>query len=378
MTNRHLELGIFAPTIGAMPPAAERSFCLISSAEQRTDITYAYNRRLVEILDRAGLEFFFMAQRMGAGFGPSRFWGTSLDSFTTAAALATMTQRLKIVSTVHTALFHPGTVARIGATLDQISNGRWGLNIVSGWSKKDFDMLGVPLREHDERYQLSAEFIEVLKKFWTEDWFDYTGRYFTIRRGVCEPKPLSPTCPPLYNAGSSSAGRDMTARYCDYYFTAGVTPEQVKAEVDDIHERAAACGREVRCVSYIFVLCRDTEAQVQKEVVEALAQADHEGAREFVEALAGQTLGTLRSAFGEGSVDDLVQRAILGVGSPVVGTPEQVADKLSQLQTAGLDGVLFTFRHVEEDLKAFIEQVLPRLEHLGVRQSRQESHYAKH
>jgi len=97
MANRHLELGVFAPTIGCMPPAASRSFCLISSAEQRTDTTFAYNRRLAEILEQAGLEIFFMAQRMGAGFGPSRFWGTALDSFTTAAALAMVTERLKII-----------------------------------------------------------------------------------------------------------------------------------------------------------------------------------------------------------------------------------------------------------------------------------------
>ena len=367
-TRRHLELGAFAPTVGCMPPAASRSFCLVSGVEQRTDITFDYNQRIAKILDQAGLEVFFMAQRMGAGFGPSRFWGTALDSFTTASALAMVTQRLRIISTVHTALFHPGTVARIGATLDQISAGRWGLNIVSGWTKKDFDMLGVPLREHDERYRMSAEFIEVLKKFWTEDWFDYEGTHFSIHRGVCEPKPAHLPYPPLYNAGSSPAGRDLAARYCDYYFTAGSTPQQVKAEVDDIRSRAAAYGRQVRCVTYLFVMCRETEAQTQQEIEETFAQADYEGAREFVEGLAGQTLGTLTSALGEGSVEEMVRQVVLGAGSPLIGTPDHVADGLQQLQQAGVDGVLFTFRHVIEELEAFIEKVLPRLERLGVRQ----------
>lgn len=370
MTHQHLALGVFAPTIGSMPPAAGRSFCLISAAEQRTDITFAYNCQIADILERAGLEIFFMAQRMGAGFGPSRFWGTALDSFTTAAALAMVTARLKIISTVHTALLHPGVVARIGATLDQISGGRWGLNIVSGWAAKDFHMLGVPLREHDERYRLSAEFIEVLKKFWTEDWFDYTGRYFTIRQGVCEPKPIRRPHPPLYNAGSSPAGRDLTTRYCDYYFTGAATPEQLRAEVADIHQRAAAYGRQVSCLTYVFVLCRDSEVQAQQEVEEIFAQADSAGAREFIEALSGQTLGSLRSAFGQGSVEDMIQRAILGVGSPIIGTPDQVAEALSRLHEAGVGGVLLTFRHVREELEAFIAQIVPRLEQMGVRQSR--------
>jgi FMNH2-dependent dimethyl sulfone monooxygenase len=368
--TRHLELGVFAPTVGCMPPAGNQSFMLISAAEQRTDITFASNRRLAEILERAGLEIFFMAQRMGAGFGPSRFWTTSLDSFATAAALATVTERIKIVSTVHTALFHPGVVARMGATLDQISNGRWGLNIVSGWSEKDFHMLGIPLREHEERYRLSAEFIEVLKKFWTTDWFDYTGQYFTIHQGTCEPKPVQYPHPPLYNAGSSPAGRDLTARYCDYYFTGAPTVEQVKGEVADIRARAAAYGRQVRCLTYVFILCRDSERQAQKEVEEILAQGDYKGAREFVEALSGQTLGTLRSALGEGSVEELLRRAVLGVGSPIIGTPEQVTEALSQLQEAGIDGVLVTFRHMTEELQEFVEKIVPRLEQIGARQPR--------
>jgi len=370
MAHQHLELGVFAPTIGCMPPAASQSFCLISAAEQRTDITFAYNREIAEMLERAGFELFFMAQRMGAGFGPSRFWGTALDSFTTAAALAAVTERLKIISTVHTALLHPGVVARMGATLDQISGGRWGLNIVSGWVEKDFHMLGVPLREHDERYRLSAEFIEVLKKFWTEDWFDYTGRYFTIRQGVCEPKPIQRPYPPLYNAGSSPAGRDLTARYCDYYFTGAPTPEQVRGEVADIHRRAAAYGRRVSCLTYGFILCRDSEAQAQQEIEEIFAQADYAGATEFIEGLSGQTLGTLSSAFGQGSVEDMVRAAVLGVGRPIIGTPDHVAEVLGQLHAAGVDGVLLTFRHVQEELETFISQIVPLLEHKGVRQPR--------
>ncbi len=367
MTGRHLELGVFAPTIGCMPPAAPRSFMLISAAEQRSDITFAYNRRLAEVLERAGFEVFFMAQRMGRGFGPSRFWTTALDSFTMAAALATVTKKLRLVSTVHTALFHPGVVARIGATLDQVSGGRWGLNIVSGWAERDFYMLGLPLREHDERYRLSAEFIEVLKLFWTQDDFGYAGRYFTIHQGTCEPKPASP--PPLYNAGSSPAGRDLAARYCDFYFTGAANLELLREEVDDMRRRAFAYGREIRILTYVFVLCRDRESRVQEEVDEILARADWEGAREFVEAISGQTWGTLRSALGEGSVEQMVRRAILGVGTPILGTPDQVAETLRSLYEAGVDGVLLTFRHMIEELEEFIERVLPRLRAMGLRRS---------
>src|SRR5581483_657280 len=289
MANRHLELGVFAPTIGCMPPQGKSSFMLVSSAEQRTEPTFEYNRRVAEMLDRAGLEVFFMAQR-GRGFGPSDFWGTSLDSITSAAALAMVTKHLRIISTVHTAFLHPGVVARMGATLDQVSNGRGGLNLVSGWSHKDFEMMNIPFLAHDERYRQTAEFVEVLKNFWTTDWFDYHGSYFAIQQGSCNPKPAR--LPPLYNAGSSPAGKDFTARYCDWYFTGAVTLPQVKAEIADVRTRAAQYGRNIRFITYVFVLCRDTQAQAEKEADEILSQADFTAAQELIEGITGQTVGT--------------------------------------------------------------------------------------
>jgi alkanesulfonate monooxygenase SsuD/methylene tetrahydromethanopterin reductase-like flavin-dependent oxidoreductase (luciferase family) len=321
------------------------------------------------MLDRAGLEVFFMAQR-GRGFGPSDFWGTSLDSLTTAAALATVTKQIRVVSTVHTAFLHPGVLARMGSTLDQVSNGRWGLNLVSGWSHKDFEMMHIPFLAHDERYQQTAEFVEVLEKFWTTDWFDYHGKYFTIKQGISNPKPTR--LPPLYNAGSSPAGKDFTARYCDWYFTGAVTPQQVAAEIADVRARAVKHGRDIRFITYVFVLCRETEAQAEKEAEEILALGDFPAAQELVEGLTGQTIGTAASIMGQGvTPEQMLAAVVLGVGSAkFIGTPQQVARKLAQLQQAGIEAVGLTFRHVEEEMADFIDKVLPLLEDMGVRRRR--------
>ena len=371
MSDRHLELGLFAPTVGSMPPAGKPGAFLLSHVEQRTEPTFDYNLRLAQMLDRAGLEVFFMAQRGGKGFGSSRFWGTSLDSFTTASALAMATERLQLISTVHTAFFHPGLVARIGATLDQISRGRWRLNIVSGWAENDFHMLDIPLIEHDARYRRSAEFVEVLNKFWTEDWFDYTGEYYTITQGTCAPKPVSP--PLLYNAGSSTAGREFAARYCDWFFTAAITPEAVKEEIADVQARAAKYGRKLRIITYALVMCRESEAAAEQEIEEILAQGDYDGARELLAGISGQTLGTAKSVLGEGGgLEDMLKSLVLGVGSSkLIGPPQKVAHDLARLHRAGVDAIGLTFRHTEEELADFIQQVVPLLEHRGVRRPRQ-------
>ena len=369
MSDRHLELGVFAPTIGCSPSFGTNAFVLVSSAEQRTEPTFAYNLRVAELLDQAGLEVFFMAQRGGAGFGPARFWSNSLDSFTTAAGLAMATQNLKLISTVHTAFYHPGVVARIGATLDQISHGRWALNIVSGWAESDFRMLDIPLLEHDKRYAQSTEFVEILQKFWTEDWFDYTGEYFCINQGTCHPKPAQP--PPLYNAGSSPVGRNFAAQYCDWYFAGAQSLEQLAQEIADVRALAEQRGREVKVIVYLFMLCRDTEEAAQKEVEEIFAHADFESAKDWLETLTGQTVGTVASTLGQGlSVEEMLRGVVLGVGSgKLIGTPEHVAQDLAQFQEAGVDAVGLTFRHVEEELRDFIDKVLPILERKGVRRT---------
>lgn len=367
MSDRHLELGVFAPTIGCAPSFGKNAFALVSSAEQRTEPTYDYNLRIAQLLDRSGLEIFFMAQRGGAGFGPARFWSYSLDSFTTAAGLAMATRNLQLISTVHTAFYHPGMVARMGATLDQISQGRWALNLVSGWAEQDFRMLDIPLLEHDKRYAQSTEFVEVLKKFWTEDWFDYAGEFFSISQGTCYPKPARP--PRLYNAGSSPVGRDFAARHCDWYFAGAQAPELLAEEVADVRARAAKQGRTVKVIIYLFVLCRDTEAAAHAEVEEIFEHAEFDSAREWLETLTGQTVGTVASTLGQGvSVEDMLRSVVLGVGSgKLIGTPEQVAHALTQFHAAGADAVGLTFRHVEEELRDFTTTVVPLLEREAVR-----------
>src|SRR5207247_10546156 len=154
------------------------------------------------------------------------------------------------------------------------------------------------------------------------------------------------------------AGKAFTARYCDWYFTGAVTPEQVKAEIADVRARAAAYGREVRFITYIFVLCRDSEAQAQQEAEEILAKGDQEGARALIEGLTGQTVGTAASILGPGtSLEDMLRSTVLGVGSgKLIGTPEQVACRLAAFHEAGLDAVGLTCLHVEDEMVALLDQ----------------------
>lgn len=353
-----------------MDPIGPPTMYLVSEVEQEVSITYQANRKLAQLLDRGGLEFFFMAQRGGRGFGESRFWSHALDSFTVAAAIADATERLHVISTVHTAFYHPAMVARMGATLDQISRGRWGLNLVSGWAKPEFEMIDIPFLDHGARYRQTEEFADVLRLFWGRDGFDYDGEFFKIQAGYAQPKPTGR--PPLFNAGASEAAREFVARHCDWYFTGALSSDQLRGDAKDIRARAARHGRDIKVIVYLFGLIRDTEQEALQEVDEIMARRDDNAARAVIEGISGQSLGTFAKGFGEGvSEEELLRNTIIGVGSgKLIGTPEQAAEALAKYQDAGLDGAVFCFRNFEADTASFIEDVVPLLEARGVRQPR--------
>ena len=128
----------------------------------------------------------------------------------------------------------------------------------------------------------------------------------------------------------------------------------------------------MKVIIYLFVLCRDTEEAAQAEVEEIFAHAEFDSAREWLETLTGQTVGTVASTLGQGiSVEDMLRSVILGVGSgKLIGTPKQVGHALAQFHAAGADAVGLTFRHVEEELRDFIATVVPLLEREGIRRPR--------
>ena len=102
--------------------------------------------------------------------------------------------------------------AKQGATIDHISHGRWGLNIVCGWFSPEMEMFAAKQMEHDERYRYAGEWLQVIKRLWTEQNFDHTGEFFRVKDGYLLPKPVQQPYPALINAGFSPAGQDFSAR----------------------------------------------------------------------------------------------------------------------------------------------------------------------
>src|SRR4051794_2743523 len=241
-----------------------------SDIEQRTDWNYEYNKKLAQTAENNGFEYALSQVRYEASYG-AEFQHES-TSFSLALLLAT--QRLKVIAAVHPGLWQPAVVAKLGATADHLSGGRFAVNVVSGWFKDEFTHLGEPWLEHDERYRRSEEFIRALRAIWTEDHVEQAGDFYRIRDFSLKPKPLNTPerpNPEIFQGGNSTAARRMAGRVSDWYFSNGKDFDGVREQVADVREGAAENDRHVRFGVNGFVIARDTEAEARdtlREIVE--------------------------------------------------------------------------------------------------------------
>jgi FMNH2-dependent dimethyl sulfone monooxygenase len=330
--------------------------------------TWEENVRYAQLADRIGIDAIVPVARWRGYGGRSNLGDVSFETFTWAAGLLAVTSRIMVFSTFHVPVGHPLLAAKMGATADHISGGRWGLNIVAGWNPEELAMFGVDWREHDDRYAVADEWTALLKQLWTvEGESDFHGSHFDLARGCSDPKPLQRPYPVIMNAGTSSAGREFAARHSDLIY-AGLTnfetaPEQIRAIKSHAREHH---GRELAVFGRAHVVCRDSEREARREYERIHRElADVEGARNVVRL----NMPNSQSADWD-SIDmrQIIEGMVAGFWAiPVVGTPDQVTQRLLDLHAAGCDGISLSWPDFGEGLAQMEELIMPRLIDAGVR-----------
>ncbi|MFG2365915.1 dimethylsulfone monooxygenase SfnG [Streptomyces mirabilis] len=352
-----------------------------SRIEQRTDWGYDYNRELAVLAENNGFDYALSQVRYMASYG-AEFQHES-TSFSLALLLAT--QRLKVIAAVHPGLWHPGVLAKLGATADHLSNGRFAVNVVSGWFKGEFTALGEPWLEHDELPQVlgfartggtpirrSEEFIRALRQIWTEDHTELAGDFYRLRDFSLKPKPLNTPerpHPEIFQGGNSTAARAMAGRVSDWYFSNGKDFDGVVEQIADVRKAAAEVGRTAPKFGLNgFLIARDTEAEARETLREIVAQADHEAVEGFGAAVkqAGQSTADGKGMWQDSSFEDLVQYND-GFRTGLIGTPEQIAERIVAYKRLGVDLFLLGFLHYHEEVEYFGRRVLPLVRELEAR-----------
>ncbi|WP_434604743.1 dimethyl sulfone monooxygenase SfnG [Pseudomonas sp. Z1-29] len=333
---------------------------VVSKIPQRTDWGIDYNRKLAQIAEDAGFDYALTQIRFTAGYGAEY----QHESVAFSHALLAATTRLKVIAAVLPGPWTPSVLGKQIATIDQLTGGRVAINVVSGWFKGEFTAIGEPWLEHDERYRRSEEFITTLKGIWTTDNYTFAGDFYRFRDYTLKPKPLQQH-PEIFQGGSSRAARDMAARVSDWYFTNGNTVEGVKAQVDDLRTKAAANNHKVKVGVNAFIIARDTEEEARAVLAQIIDQADPEAVNAFGDAAkqAGKASPEGEGNWAKSSFEDLVQYND-GFKTNLIGTPQQIAERIVALKAVGVDLVLAAFLHFQEEVEYFGKRVLPLVREL--------------
>src|SRR5438876_3221329 len=194
----------------------------------------------------------------------------ALDAWPTAAALAAVTTRLELMVAVRPTFHNPAALAKQAANIDQISNGRLSLNVVSSWWKDEARRYGIAFDEHDDRYARTAEWLSILDAAWREPSVSFKGKYYEVQDLIVAPKPVSSRTRPrpvLYAGGESPKAKDVISRQCDAYVMHGDPPERVAPKIADLSTRREALGLPpMRFGVAAYTIVRDTVAEAQREL----------------------------------------------------------------------------------------------------------------
>lgn len=323
------------------------------------------------LADAAGYEA-LVAYARWKGYIPGRVShpaGIILDPFTFCAGVAQSTTHAAVVTTSHAPTIHPIAAAKQCATIDIISGGRLGLNVVAGWNRPELEMFGAPLREHTDRYAHLAEWLSVIERLWTEEEeFDFKGEFFTVTGGMSMPQPVQRPRPPVMCAGGSDIGRRFACEHGDMCFILlhSEKPEDWARQISDYKTFAKEeFGRTVQVWTYAPVVQRDTQVEAERYLEHySVEMADEE-------SLDGWIAGN--AASGKGMTAEVLARmrrglAAGGGGTRFIGMADTIAAKLHEVSDAGLDGILFTWVDVADGLRRMNRDVLPLLEGRGLRQ----------
>ncbi len=359
LIDNKLKLGVFAANI---------SGGCIATTVDRYNLTWANTVDVATVADRAGFEIQLPLARWRPLGGRTNFQGTSFESLTWAAGLAGVTTSSGIFSTVHVPTIHPIVAAKQMTTVDHISGGRFGLNIVCGWNPSEFAMFGSPMMEHGDRYAYAAEWIEVVRKLWTcEEEFDFNGRFINVVKGWHEPKPLQKPLPPIMNAGLSATGARFAARYADIGFLALGDGDVEAARPKFAELRRIArddFGRSVDVWTGATVICRSTEREAKEYFNHCVFDNGDLG---VLDGLPPELVPQPGSA-PEEVLNTLRHRALAGFGGKILlGSPDQIVSELTHLSDVGADGVVLTWVNHNEDIRTWVQHVMPRLEQAGLR-----------
>ena len=289
-----------------------------------------------------------------------------MDAWSTAAALAAITTRLELMVAVRPTFHQPAILAKQAANIDQISNGRLSLNVVSSWWKGEATRFGIPFDDHDDRYARTADWLEVIDGCWNESRFTHEGPYYKVAETIVEPKPVRRPRPTIYAGGESEAARTLISSQCDAYVMHGDPVERIASRVADMKNRREVLNEarvkrgqsELPPMSFGmagYAIVRNTEAEARVELSRITNVSEGSPQYHSYQDWVKHTQLETTLALEEYAVSNR------GLRAGFVGTPERVAERIDAYSRVGVDLLLLQSSPQLEEMERFAETVMPLL-----------------
>lgn len=277
----------------------------------------------------------------------------SLDAWSTAAAIAAVTNRIELMVAVRPTFHSPALLAKQAANIDHISGGRLTLNVVSSWWLDEAKKYGVHFEQHDDRYARTAEWLHVVDNLWKQDHFSFTGKYYRVEDSILQPKPLSKPRPFLYAGGESEAAKELIASQCDGYVMHGDTPEAIGRRINDLRARRERLGLSpMKFGVAAYSIIRNSDEEVRAEIARITdVNSSGAGYKNYQQWLAGTQLEN-QVSLEDYSVSNR------GLRSGLVGTPDQVAERVAAFEAVGVDFLLLQCSPQLEEMERFSEAII--------------------
>ena len=320
--------------------------------DERMEASWDYVSRLARRSEQIGYDLTLIAELNLNDIKGVK--APSLDAWSTAAALAAVTETLELMVAVRPTFHQPALLAKQAANIDHIGgSGRLSLNVVSSWWADEARKYGVEFEQHDDRYARTREWLEIVERLWEEDHFSFSGKYYRVDDAVLQPKPATRPRPTIYAGGESDAAKDLISRWCDAYVMHGDEPARVREKVEDMSNRRAQLGLPpMKFGVAAYAIVRDTESEAKREL-ERITNVKQfaAGYENYQQWLSGTRLEQ-QVSLEDYSVSNR------GLRSGLVGTPEQVAARLDEFEDAGVDLLLLQCSPQFEEMERFAETVI--------------------
>ena len=328
-----MRLGLWAPLPHTIRPEPEIDLALEELGTQGLglpqDRSFRFVLDTVLRAEELGFDITLVAERLVA---------RDLEAWSISSALAVLTKRITIMTAAHPGIIQPQMVAKMGASVDRLSGGRFAVNVIPGNRPHEFELYGNGswLTDQRQRYQRMEEFVAALDGLWTSESFSLDGAFFRIRDGKLATRPMSRPRPQIFAASGADLGKDVIARYCDTWFISHAPGLQayesnaaaIAADINDMRERAGRHGRSPGYGLSTYVICAPTMEQAEAEAAE-------------LDRIPGATV------------------AAKALGAGLVGTPQIIAQRIRRYEAMGLDCLMLQFHPMQQGLETFAREVMP-------------------